>query len=91
MNSENIIGVYRNVENVYFTSISIPTDVICDVMYFTKGALSVIFSSIAIELNVQRDDFSSIAIELNFVTLGHGFKKADSVLFDICAPGTRTF
>ena len=48
-------------------------------------------SSIAIELNVPRDDFSMIAIKLTFVTLGHGFKKAGSVLFDICAPGTRTF
>ena len=47
--------------------------------------------SIAIELNVPRDDFSSIAIELTFVTLGHGFKKVGSVLFDICVPGTRTF
>ena len=46
-------------------------------------------SSIAIELNVPRDDFSSITIELTFVTLWHGFKKAGSVLFDICAPGTR--
>ena len=50
-----------------------------------------------IKLNVPRDDFSSIvqsrsiAIELTFVTLGHGFKKASSVLFDICAPGTGTF
>ena len=49
------------------------------------------FSSIAIELNVPRDDLSSIAIEITFVTLGHGLKKADSVLFDICAPGTWTF
>ena len=48
-------------------------------------------SSIAIELNVPHDDFSSIAIELTFVTLLHGFKKAGPVLFDICAPGTRTF
>ena len=45
----------------------------------------------AIELNVLRDAFSSIAIELTFVILGHGFKKAGSVLYDICAPGTRTF
>ena len=36
-----------------------------------------------LELNVPRVDFSSIAIELTFVTLGHGFKKAGSVLFDI--------
>ena len=38
-----------------------------------------IFSSIAIELNVPRDDFSSISsivIELTFVTLGYGFKKS---------------
>ena len=28
-------------------------------------------------------DFSSITIELTFVTLGHGFKKAGSVIFDI--------
>ena len=48
----------------------------------SKGALSVNFNSIAIELNVPRDDF---------VTLRHGFKKAGSVLFDICLPGTRTF
>ena len=50
-----------------------------------------IFSSIAIKLNVRPDDFSSIAIKLTFVILGHGFKKADSVLYDICAPGNRTF
>ena len=47
------------------------------------------FSSIAIELNVPSDDFCSVAIELTFVTLGHGFKKAGSVLFDIFAPRTR--
>ena len=35
-----------------------------------------IFSSIAIKLNVPRDDFSSIAIELIFVISGHGFKKS---------------
>ena len=33
----------------------------------------------AIELNVSRNDFS----ELTFVNLGHGFKNAGSVLFDI--------
>ena len=57
----------------------------------SKGALSVNFSSIAIELNIPRDDFSLITIELTFVILGHGFKKAGSVLYDICAPVTRTF
>ena len=41
------------------------------------------FSSIAIELNVPRDDFSSVAIELTFVTLRHGFKKADLFFFAI--------
>ena len=41
------------------------------------------FSSIAIELNVPRDEFSSIAIELTFVTLGRCFEKAGSVFFDI--------
>ena len=51
-------------------------------MCATKDALSVNFSSIAIELNVLRDYFSSIAIELTFVILGHGFKKVGSVLFD---------
>ena len=45
----------------------------------------------AIKLNVPRHDFSSITIEVTFVTCGHGFKKAGSVLFDICVPGTRTF
>ena len=40
-----------------------------------------IFSPIAIELNVERDDVSSI--ELTFFNLGHGFKKAGSVLLDI--------
>ena len=50
-----------------------------------------IFSSIAIELNIPRDDFSSIAIQLTFVILGHALKKAGSVLYDICAPGTRIF
>ena len=49
------------------------------------------FSSIAIELNVSRDNFSSTAIELTFVILGHGFKNAVSVIYDICALGTRTF
>ena len=40
-------------------------------------------SNFAIELNAQRDDFCSITIELIFVNLGHGFKKANSVFFDI--------
>ena len=56
-----------------------------------KGALSVNFSSIAIELNVRHDDFGLIVIELTFVVLGHGFKNAGSVLYDICAPGIRTY
>ena len=43
-----------------------------------------IFISIAIELNVPRDEFSSIAIEPNVsVALKRGFKKAGSVLSDI--------
>ena len=50
-----------------------------------------IFSSIKIELNVRHDDFSLTATELTFFVLGHGFKNAGSVLYDICAPGTRTF
>ena len=53
-----------------------------------------IFSSIAIDLNVPSYDFSSIAIEpieLTFVILGHGFKKAGSVNYDICALRTWTF
>ena len=33
----------------------------------------------------------AIVIKLTFVTLGHGFKKAGSVLFDICAPGQGLF
>ena len=37
-----------------------------------------LFSSIAIELNVPRDEFSSMSI-----TLGRGFKRAGSVFFDI--------
>ena len=42
------------------------------------------FSSIAIELNVPRDEFSSIAIEPTVsVALRRGFKKAGSVLSDI--------
>ena len=41
-------------------------------------------SLISIELNILRDDLST------FVILGHGFKKAGSVLY-IYAPGTRTF
>ena len=49
----------------------------------SKGALSVNFSSIAIELNVSRDEFSSIAIELTFVALRRGFKKSGSVIFHI--------
>ena len=39
---------------------------------------------------MPRDDFSSIAIEVTLVILGHGFKKAGSVLNAICAPRTRT-
>ena len=42
----------------------------------SKGALSVNFSSIAIELNVPHDDFSLNAIELTFVVLRHGLKKS---------------
>ena len=53
-------------------------------------AVSVNFRSIAIEINVPGDDFSSIAIELTYVILEHGFKIAGSVLYDVCAPGTRT-
>ena len=52
----------------------------------SKGALSVNLSSIAIELNVPRDDFSLIAIELTFVAFGHGFKNAgSSPLLYLCA------
>ena len=58
---------------------------------FLRARCPSLSNSIAIELNVPRDDFSSIPIELMFVTLIHGFKNAGSVLFDICAPGTRTF
>ena len=47
----------------------------------TKRALPVNFSSIAIKLNIPRDEFSSI--KLTFVTLRRGFKKASSVFFDI--------
>ena len=43
-----------------------------------------IFSSIAIELNVTRDEFSSIMIEPTVgVALRSDFKKTGSVLFDI--------
>ena len=43
-----------------------------------------IFSSIAIELNVPRDEFSSIAIEPTVsIAFRRGFKKAGSVLSDI--------
>ena len=48
-----------------------------------EGALSVYFSSIAIEFNVPRDEISSIAIELHFVTVRRDFKKASSVFLDI--------
>ena len=30
-----------------------------------------------------------VRLRSKFVTFGHGFKKAGSVLFDICVPGTR--
>ena len=42
-----------------------------------------IFSSIAIELNVPRDEFSSIAIKITFVTCDAAFKAV--------RPGTRIF
>ena len=42
-----------------------------------KSKLRARCSSIAIELTVPHDD----AIELTFVILGHGVKKADSVLY----------
>ena len=45
--------------------------------------MSVNFCSIAIELSVPHDDVISIAIKITFVNLGHGFKKAGSVLFYI--------
>ena len=50
----------------------------CDRIPFeSKGALSVNFSSIAIELKVPRDEFSSIAIEPTVsVALRRGFKKS---------------
>ena len=46
---------------------------------------------IAIELNVPREDISSIAIELTFFILGHGFKKAGSVLYAIVRPRQGRF
>ena len=57
----------------------------CDRIPFeSKGALSVNFSSIAIELNVPRDEFSLIAIEPTVrVALRRGFKTNGSVLSDI--------
>ena len=57
----------------------------CDRIPFeSKGALSVNFSSIAIELNVPRDEFSSIAIEPTVsVALRRGLEIAGSVLSDI--------
>ena len=51
--------------------------------YTLRARCPSILRSIAIKLNVPRDEFSLIAIELIFVTLGHGFKKAGSVLLDI--------
>ena len=50
----------------------------CDRIPFeSKDALSVNFSSIAIELNVPRDELSSIAIEPTVsVVLRRGFKKS---------------
>ena len=53
--------------------------------FTNEGALSLNFSSIAIELNVPHDEYSSIVIviELTFVTLRRGFKKkAGLVSFD---------
>ena len=51
-----------------------------------------IFSSIAIELNVPRDEFSSIAIEPTVsVALRRGFKKAGSVLSDIGDSSDKDF
>ena len=57
----------------------------------SKGALSVKFSSIAIELNVSRDEFGSIATELIFVALSRGFKKSGSVPFHIGDSWDKTF
>ena len=56
------------------------------IMHESRLRCPSILSSIAIELNVPHEEFSSIAIKLTFVILGHGFKKAGSVLYDICAP-----
>ena len=49
-----------------------------------KSRCPSIFGSIAIELNVPRDEFSSITIEPTVsVALRRGFIKAGSVLSDI--------
>ena len=59
----------------------------------SKGALSVNFSSIAIELNVPSDEFSSIAIRPTVsVALRRGFKKktVQSSLI-LVTPETRIF
>ena len=60
----------------------------------SKGALSVNFSSIAIELvelNMPRDEFSSIAIKLTYVTLGRGLKNPVQSSLISVTPGTRIF
>ena len=65
----------------------------CDRIPFEcKGALSVNFSSIAIELNVPRDEFSSIAIEPTVsVALRRGFIKSRFSSLISVTPGTRIF
>ena len=65
----------------------------CDRIPFeSKGALSVNFSLIAIELNVPRDEFSSIAIEPNVsVALRRGLKKPVQSSLISVAPETRIF
>ena len=51
-----------------------------------------IFSSIAIKLNVPRDEFSSIAIKPTVsIALRRGFKKAGSVLPDIADVWDKDF
>ena len=74
--------------NIIRLSLKHKLDCSCSPGYKIRAS---IFSSIAIELNVPRDDFRSIAIELTFVILGHGFKKAGSVLLIFVRLGQGLF
>ena len=77
------IACTKNRWKLHTTEPKIYTDAI-EFLLSLRARYPSIFSSIAIELNVPRDEFSSIMIEPTVgVALRRGVKKAGSVFSDI--------